>query len=92
MPDPSVRISGDPWNPRVEVDGHDISPAVRSITVRYERNHRAQVEIELLADAVELTEFASEKTKTLLSLPSDVEDALTELGWTPPNACTGGCR
>jgi hypothetical protein len=73
------------------VDGHDISSAVRSVTVRYERDHRAHVEIELLADTVDLTEFASEKTKTLLSLSSDVEDALTALGWTPPVACATGC-
>ena len=92
MPDHSVRISGDPWNPHVEVNGHDISASVRTVTIRYERDHRAHVEIELLADTVELTEFASEKTKTLLSLSSDVEDALTALGWTPPNACAGGCR
>lgn len=88
----SVRISGDPWNPRVEVDGHDISAAVRSVTVRYERDCRAEVEIELLADTVEIADLTSETTKTVLSLPSDVEDALTTLGWTPPNTCAGGCR
>jgi hypothetical protein len=92
MSNPSVRISGDPWRPRVEVDGQDISAAVRSVTVRYERNHRADVEIELLANTVELTEFAKEETKTVLSLPPGVEDALTTLGWTPPNTCAGGCR
>jgi Pyruvate/2-oxoacid:ferredoxin oxidoreductase gamma subunit len=92
MPDYSVRISGDPWNPRVEIDGHDISAAVRSVTVRYERNHRAEVSIELLADTVEIADLASEETKAVLSMPSDVEDALTTFGWTPPNMCAGGCR
>jgi hypothetical protein len=92
MSDHSVRISGDPWNPHVEVNGHDISASVRTVTIRYERDNLAEVSIELLAGTVELADLASEETKTVLSLPSDVEDTLTEFGWTPPNACAGGCR
>lgn len=91
MSDHSVRISGSPWDPRVEVNGHDISAAVRAVTVRYERNCRAEVSVELLADTVELTNVASEDAKVVLSLPPDVADALITLGWTPPNACAGGC-
>ena len=91
MPNPSVRVSGEPWSPHIEVDGHDISKAVRSVAIRYEHGHRAEVVVELLADTVELQSFGSADVKTVLSMPSDVEDALTALGWTPPGACAGGC-
>lgn len=84
------RIFGDPWSPRVEVNGQDISAAVRSVTVRYERDCRAEVSIELLTDTVEIDNLASEGTKTVLSMSSDVEDALTALGWTPPNTASIG--
>lgn len=65
---------------RVEVNGHDVSSAVRTVDLRFEAGNVPQVDLELAV--VEVQEFASEEAELLI--PSDVHDALVALGWTPP--------
>ena len=84
MANRTIAISGQPYDPQIHVDGSNISPGVRNITVRYERNHHPTVEIEIDAHMVELTELGVREPDFAISLPSEAREALIALGWTPP--------
>lgn len=76
-----VRISSDGRGAGVvEVDGHDISKAVRSVIIELEAGNRPRVELDVAAFFVDV--FELEDPRILIS--GDVSAALVRLGWTPP--------
>lgn len=65
---------------KVEVDGHDISRAVRRVQVDLTAGHIPEVDIELAV--LDVAPFEVESAQVLIS--PDVHDALVKLGWKPP--------
>jgi len=80
----SVSIKPAPeWGPgqaHVEVNGHDISTALRGLSLELSVGNLPKVELDLCV--VDVTDFAM--TEVQLHIPDDVRDALVKLGWTPP--------
>lgn len=66
-------------NTVTEVDGHDVSAAVRRVTVVMAANDINTVELDLVVfDGVEID------GKAKVALPAATRAALVALGWTPP--------
>lgn len=80
----SVKITPIPeWGvgqARIEVDGHDISTAVRGVDVRLRAGELPIVDLDLVVHEVQRLEMAEAE----VVIDSDVRDALITLGWTPP--------
>lgn len=71
------------WGPgqvHVEVDGNDISKALRGLTVRLGAGHLPEVELDL--SVIDVTDFGM--PEVMVHIPEAVHDALVKLGWTPP--------
>lgn len=67
-----------------EVDGVDLSSAIRGFTVQVQPQRRASVEIDLDAREIEITGLADPYRTFHVVMADGVADALTALGWTPP--------
>lgn len=65
---------------RIEVDGHDISTAVRGVDVRMRAGELPIVDLDLMVYEVKRLDMAEAE----VVIDSDVRDALIKLGWTPP--------
>lgn len=65
----------------VVIDGHDISTAVRRVTVDMDCAD-AVPEVRLSLAFVEVTSFAAAEAEVILDEPT--REALIALGWTPP--------
>ncbi len=76
-----VDISSDGMGGRVVIDGHDISRAVRAVTWRGSYDEVAIIELELMVFGV--STLSSKVTQILL--PDATSQALTALGWQPPD-------
>jgi hypothetical protein len=87
----NITIATGPDQARIELDGHDIAPAVREAVITVGRAGQTSVTVELAISTVDVISLGSPDAEVLLSLPDDVHDALIALGWTPPGACTRGC-
>jgi hypothetical protein len=64
----------------VEVDGHDISDAVRGFTLSGEVGHRPRLGLELCVYTSE-----ADGDDVQVHIPDDTAAALVALGWTPPD-------
>ena len=64
----------------IELDGTDLSHAVRRIDVSAQPGNLTQVTLDL--GVVEVQRLDAEKADVLI--PDDAKDALIALGWTPP--------
>nr|WP_024067041.1 hypothetical protein [Streptomyces sp. F2]AHC28120.1 hypothetical protein pFP3.18c [Streptomyces sp. F2] len=63
----------------VEVDGHDISPAVRGLTLSAKAGHLPRLVLDLLVFTGEIDGEAQ------VHIPDDTAATLVALGWTPPD-------
>lgn len=89
----TLSISGQPWRPRVEVDGHEITSGIRRILVDIDARHGRlghSVELDLAVDAIEIRDFAVEHPDFVVSMSAEARDALIKLGWTPPSDAASG--
>lgn len=68
----------------VELDGTDLSSAVRAVEFRADAHARTVVNLELCVDEIETTMLGSSEAEILVNLPDDVITTLITLGWTPP--------
>jgi hypothetical protein len=65
---------------RVEIDGHDITNAVRGLTIHGEAGSLADITLDLLI--LDVTEMQDEHAR--IFIPEETRAALLALGWTPP--------
>lgn len=84
MNERKLTLSAGPYETKVELDGQDISRALRGITIRCEAAHRPSVDLDLKLDAIEVARLAVRDPDFIVSMSDDVRDALIALGWTPP--------
>lgn len=84
MNERKLTLSAGQYDAKVDLDGQDISRALRGVTIRCAANERPSVDLDLKLDAIEVTRLAVRDPEILLSLSDDVRDALIALGWTPP--------
>lgn len=76
----TARISFDErGHDRVEVDGQDLSGAVRGLTINAGAGHVAQVILDLCISSGEINGEAQ------VHIPADTAATLVDLGWTPPD-------
>lgn len=68
----------------IELDGMDLSRAVRTVEFRADSRGDVETELGLTVDEVEITHLGSAEAEVLVNLPDDVINALVQLGWTPP--------
>lgn len=70
---------------RVEIDGRDIAPGLRSVNVEFgPGGRRPKIVMELSASMIDVINLGSPDTEVMLSLPDGAREALIALGWTPP--------
>lgn len=67
-----------------EVDGVDLSSAIRGFTVQVQPHHRPYVEIDLDAREIEITGLADPYRTFHVVLTEGAANVLTALGWMPP--------
>lgn len=80
MADHAARISlTDPGRATVEIDGQDVSDAVRGFTLDGKAGHRHQLVLDLLVDVGEVS------GKAHVHIPPATAALLVDLGWTPPD-------
>jgi hypothetical protein len=71
--------------PRIVVEGHDISDAVRSYEVRQSVGDMPTMTVELvLPDAASIVEDPAIAQGAKVILGRETQEALVALGWTPP--------
>ncbi len=76
----AVRLRLGPEDTTVAIDGHDIAPAVRSLSLSHDGDNRGPVlELDLTWITVDL---ATEEAVVVLTPAT--HEALVKLGWTPP--------
>lgn len=75
----NVKLRLGPVGGAVEVDGHDISAAARTVRVTAGADQATSVSVDL---AVEVAEVDGQARVTV---PAPVAEALVVLGWTPPD-------
>jgi hypothetical protein len=63
----------------LEVNGHDITKTVRSMTLTAEAGNFVTAEIDVVVFDAEINGEAT------IQLPEATHDALMKLGWTPPD-------
>ncbi|MBN6054531.1 hypothetical protein JYK22_21495, partial [Nonomuraea sp. RK-328] len=81
----TLTLSGERGSYQVALDGHDLSRALRSLTIEVNsRNAGTRVVAELKIDAVEVTSLGARDPQFMLSMPDEAREALIALGWTPP--------
>lgn len=68
----------------VELDGTDLSKAVRAVEFRASARDEVFASLELCVDEIEITQLGSAEAEVLVNLPDDVINVLIQLGWTPP--------
>ncbi|MFI1030747.1 hypothetical protein [Streptomyces sp. NPDC020951] len=77
----STRVSlGDLDRATVEIDGQDVSDAVRGFTLRGETGHVHQLTLDLF-----LTTGGEIDGNTEVHIPAATAALLVDLGWTPPD-------
>ena len=77
----TFRLAGRP--PRdyvIEIDGHDITKAVREVTFSVGVDRLPVATIDLLV----LSDGAIASSDTTVVIPDDTADALVAMGWMPP--------
>lgn len=74
-------------NGTINLDGQDISKYVSAVTVDARAGHHTSVTLDL---APLLVNLKADEVK--VTLPTELEDLLERLGWTPPGSCAQGCR
>ncbi|MEU6709989.1 hypothetical protein ABZ897_00805 [Nonomuraea sp. NPDC046802] len=84
MTERKLTLTAGSYDAKVELDGHDLSRALRGITIRCEAGHRPSVDLDLKVDAIEVTQLAVRDPQILLAMPDEAKAALIALGWTPP--------
>ncbi|MFJ3037721.1 hypothetical protein [Streptomyces tendae] len=62
----------------VELDGHDISNALRGLSLNLDSSPVAEARLDVIAEDV------STHAEVLVCLPDATKDLLVRLGWTPP--------
>lgn len=81
-----IRITADSLGRgHVEIDDRDISRAVRGFTVRSAVDERVEVTLYLSVQSVEVTALDDPYTTILVNLDDATIEALTALGWCPPD-------
>ncbi|WP_433520124.1 hypothetical protein ACQP2T_63330 (plasmid) [Nonomuraea sp. CA-143628] len=91
MTDRKLSISGPPFSPNVDLDGHNLSPALRALTIHLEAGSLPKVEAELAIHEIDVTHLDVKDSGVVIFMSDAVQQALIDLGWTPPGACVGGC-
>lgn len=76
----TVRLTLGPTGGTVELDGRDVSHAVRGFELTQEVGYRPQLTLDLVVDQV----VSSGRTVVLIS--EAVQELLVSFGWTPPGA------
>jgi hypothetical protein len=76
----TLRLGRGMYDSTIEINGRDIGPAVRAVTVHAKAGHLTVVELDLLVGAATRADLAD----VLVTVPPAVHDALVALGWTPP--------
>lgn len=66
---------------RLDLDGHSVLNAARSMTITCDPDDLPTVEIELRCEAYRMH---SDRTRVELFMPDEVRDLLVRRGWTPP--------
>jgi hypothetical protein len=77
-----LSVSGAGMHAKVELDGQDISSALRGLTVRFDA-HMAPTAV-LNVDIYHAAEIDAKNVTVVL--PDATAELLTRLGWTPPNS------
>lgn len=68
----------------VELDGTDLSTAVRAVEFRADDQEPPVVLLELCVDEIETTYLGSAEAEILVNIPDVVATTLITLGWSPP--------
>ncbi|TYB69722.1 hypothetical protein FXF51_06050 [Nonomuraea sp. PA05] len=84
MQERELSITGPVFGPTVKLGDHELSRALRGLTIRFQAGERPAVEAELLIDAIEVADLGVRDSEVVLSMPDAARDALIALGWTPP--------
>jgi hypothetical protein len=84
MTDHKLSISGPPHSPAVHLDGHNLSRALRALSIRFEAGHLPKVEAELAICEIDVASMGVRDSEIVISMSDAVREALIELGWTPP--------
>lgn len=80
MADHAARISlSGPGSATIEIDGQDVSDAVRGFTLDGKVGHRHQLALDLRVDVGEANGQAD------VHIPPETAALLVDLGWTPPD-------
>lgn len=67
---------------RVEIDGVDISEAIRNLSLEMDgRTRSARVSLDLAIDTVEIESLAERDVTIMVNVPKKAEEALQALGW-----------
>jgi hypothetical protein len=67
---------------KIEIDGLDISKAVRSFEIEANAwDHRTLVKFDLAIDSIEVTSLAEPDVSIMVSIRPEAEEALQALGW-----------
>ncbi|KAB8186878.1 hypothetical protein FH608_046150 [Nonomuraea phyllanthi] len=84
-PQHKLTLSGGPFVYTVTLDGHDLSQAIRRMTIDVDpRDSLPRVEAELAIHAIEVTELGVKDAHFEVVMPDETRAALIALGWTPP--------
>lgn len=77
----SLRITGTgrPGGTQVELDGQDISRALRGVTLRLDTEHRPTAVLD-----IDVHDLDADTAETHIAIPEPTRALLTRLGWTPP--------
>lgn len=75
----SFKLTSNGFRGRLEIDGVDLSDAVRAVTVRHEVDNLPTVTVELCLFTGDVN-----GSEAIAHLPDETRDALIALGWTPP--------
>jgi hypothetical protein len=71
-------------NGAVEIDGHDLSRALRGFTLNVSADERPTIELDFCLSEVEITSMGDGERTVLVNIPDAVVHTLLMIGWTPP--------
>lgn len=77
----NFRIEQTGMTKRVFLDGDDISNSVKEVDINFDARNPTSITLHLNIDQVEITSLGERDITVLVSIPSDVEEILTHLGW-----------
>lgn len=84
-----ARINLNRGQEAIEINGHNITHAVRRIVIEQAAGDPyATIGLDLSLAAIEITEFGDPEPRVLLNLTDEERKALVACGWTPPAPAT----